>query len=115
VYLYAGDRVTLQPARHVVDGASITRYNRYTHCYTPGVVLGGVGNSVLRARIWDAPHQAVFLSGNEHTLADCDVSEVTQITADSGAFYMGRDISSRGNKLLRNTHVARHYFFYLQI
>jgi hypothetical protein len=103
VYLYAGDRTLLQPARHVLADASITRYNRYTHCYTPGVVLGGVGNSVLRSRIWDAPHQAVFLSGNEHTLADCDVSTVTQITADSGALYSGRDLSYRGNKLLRNS------------
>ena len=102
VYLYAGDRVTLTPAGHVVEGCSITRYNRVTHCYTPGAVLGGVGNAFLNCSIYDAPHQAIFLSGNDHTIADCDISLVTQITADSGAFYMGRDVSYRGNRLLRN-------------
>jgi hypothetical protein len=101
VYLYGGDRVTLTPGNHTLSGATITRYNRYTHCYTPGVVFGGVGNKVSKATIWDAPHQAVYLSGNEHTLEDCDVSLVTQITMDSGAFYSGRDVTYRGNKIHR--------------
>ena len=102
VYLYAGDRATLSPANHLLDGATVTRYNRYTHCYTPGVTLGGVGNTVTRTHIFNAPHQAIFLSGNEHTISDCDIHEVTQITSDSGAFYMGRDLTYRGNRLLRN-------------
>lgn len=101
VYLYGGDRVTLTPGNHTLSGATITRYNRYTHCYTPGVVFGGVGNTVSGATIFDAPHQAVYLSGNDHTLEDCDVSLVTKITADSGAFYSGRDVTYRGNKIHR--------------
>ena len=40
-----------------------------------------------RARIYGAPHQAIFLSGNEHTIADCAIADVTRITADSGAVY----------------------------
>jgi hypothetical protein len=101
VYFYAGDRVALAAAGHAVLGADITRYNRWTHCYTPGVVLGGVGNRVAGARIYGAPHQAIFLSGNEHTIADCAISDVTRITADSGAVYAGRDLTYRGNRILR--------------
>jgi len=74
----------------------------WTHCYTPGIVLGGVGNGVWNSRVWEAPHQAIFLSGNEHTVAGCTISDVCRITADSGAFYFGRDLTYRGNRLLDN-------------
>ena len=51
VYMNAGDRNTLTPSGHVLQSALITDYNRWTHCYTPGVVLAGVGNSVLNTTI----------------------------------------------------------------
>lgn len=103
VYFYAGDRMTLTPANHTLSDSSVTSYNRYTHCYTPGVVLGGVGNVVSGTRIFDAPHNAIFLSGNEHTIEGCDISAVTRIVSDSGAFYMGRDLTYRGNRLINNS------------
>ena len=93
VYFYAGDRITLTPANHSLVNSVITAYNRYTHCYTPGVVLGGVGNVVSGTRIFNAPHNAIFLSGNEHTIEGCDISAVTRIVSDSGAFYFGRDLT----------------------
>ena len=100
VYLYAGDRVTLTPANHSLVDSRVTDYNRYTHCYTPGVTLGGVGNRVIGTRIWNAPHNAFFLSGNEHKIEGCDVTAVTRIVKDSGAFYAGRDLTYRGNQIL---------------
>jgi hypothetical protein len=102
VYFYAGDRATLEPANHTLLDARVTSYNRWTHCYTPGVVLGGVGNRVVGTRIWNAPHNAIFLSGNNHLIEGCDVSEVVRIVKDSGAFYAGRDLTYRGNVLRNN-------------
>lgn len=102
VYLYAGDRATLRPANHTLLDSRVTAYNRWTHCYTPGVVLGGVGNRVVGTRVWDAPHNAIFLSGNNHLIEGCDVSEVVRIVKDSGAFYSGRDLTYRGNVLKDN-------------
>lgn len=100
VYLYAGDRIALTPALHTLSDATITRYNRYTHCYTPGVVLGGVGCSVVNTEIFEAPHQGIFLSGNDHTIYNCSIHDVTKIVKDSGAFYMGRDLTYRGNAIV---------------
>lgn len=102
VYLTAGDRATLTPSRHVLSDAVITDYNRWTHCYTPGVVLAGVGSTVARTQIHHAPHQAIFLSGNDHVISDCDIADVCKMVKDSGAFYAGRDLTYRGNQLLRN-------------
>lgn len=103
VYLTAGDRITLTPSRHVLSSSTITDYNRWTHCYTPGVVLAGVGSTIASTSIWHAPHQAIFLSGNDHTITDCDIADVCKMVKDSGAFYAGRDLTYRGNRLLHNT------------
>lgn len=101
VYLDAGDRTALTPSGHTLAGARITRYNRYTMCYTPGLVFSGVGHAARGVEIWDAPHQAIFASGEAHELADSLVHDVTQIVKDSGAWYMGRDLTYRG-QVLRN-------------
>lgn len=103
VYLYAGDRTTLTPAGHNVVDSTITAYNRYTHCYTPGVVLGGVGCDITRTKIFTAPHQAIFSSGNNHVIDGVEVFDVCRITMDSGAWYAGRDLSYRGN-VIKNSY-----------
>jgi hypothetical protein len=112
VYLYAGDRATLAPSNHTLTNTTITRYNRWTHCYTPGVVLGGVGNVVGPAvEIFDAPHQAIFLSGNNHLMVGLNVHDVTKITADAGAIYFGRDLTYRGNVVVNSSFHDINSFF----
>jgi hypothetical protein len=101
VYLDAGERATLTPSNHSLSHATITRYNRWTKCYTPGLVFSGVGHSARAVEIFDAPHQAVFASGEGHVLADSLIHDVTQIVKDSGAWYMGRDLTYRG-QVIRN-------------
>lgn len=102
VYMSGGNRVMLTPSQHVLSDATITRYNRWSACYTPGVVFAGVGHTALRVEIYDAPHQAIFSSGNDHVIDSCSIHDVTQIVKDSGAWYMGRDLTYRGN-VIRNT------------
>ena len=49
-----------------------------------------------RTEIHNAPHTAIFASGNDHAVDAVHVHHVVQWAGDSGAFYMGRDWSYRG-------------------
>jgi len=103
VFVYAGDRATLTPSGHVIQNCSISDYNRYQWTYCPGVALGGVGTRVTGCEIFDAPHQAIFVSGNDHTVDGCYIHDVVQATSDSGAIYAGRDWTYQGNLIASNT------------
>jgi hypothetical protein len=95
-FLYAGDRVALVRGNVSVEDSEIHSINRYTGMYAPGVAFGGVGNSVRRTEIHNAPHTAIFASGNDHAVDAVDVHHAVQWASDSGAFYMGRDWTYRG-------------------
>jgi hypothetical protein len=103
INMYAGDRTTLTPSGHVIDASSISYYNRHQICYVPGVAFGGVGNTLSNSEVSNAPHQAIFICGNNHNIVGNTIHDVVQITDDSGAIYMGRDWTYRGNQIVQNT------------
>lgn len=103
VSLYAGNRQTLTRSGHVIANCSISYANRYTLCYAPLVLFGGVGHTVASSELFGAFHQAVSFEGNYHTLADSYVHDVVQSVSDSGAVYAYGEWSSFGNIVLRNT------------
>lgn len=102
VYVYAGDRVTLTPANVSVVNSDITRVNRYTGCYVPSVALNGVGNAVTDSSMYNHPHSAVFISGNNHIVARNSMRHAVQWAGDSGVIYAGRDTTYRGNVVADN-------------
>lgn len=71
-------------------------------CYAPGVALDGVGHTLIDSEVSNAPHQAVFIQGNLHTVSANRIHDVCQITADSGAIYAGRDWTYQGNLIEGN-------------
>lgn len=101
-YLVGGDRSTLARSGHVIADSTFTDYNRHQVCYTPGVALDGVGHTLERSEIHDAPHQAVWVQGNFHSLSRNSIHDVCQITEDSGAVYAGRDWTYQGNVIEGN-------------
>lgn len=52
--------------------------------------------------IHDAPHQAVFIGGNDHLFELNEVHHVCTETDDCGALYKGRNPSCRGNVIRFN-------------
>jgi hypothetical protein len=56
VFLDGGNRTTLEPAGHVVDGSLIHDWNRRVWCNAPGIMLSGVGCSVSSSELHSAPH-----------------------------------------------------------
>ena len=97
-----GDRLSLTPARTVVEGCKVTDWAIFQRCYAGGLHIGGCGITVRGNEFWNAPHSAVFVSGNDHLIESNVVHHVLLDTGDCGAYYMGRDRSQQGTVMRWN-------------
>ncbi|MEA2734456.1 MAG: hypothetical protein QOE14_907 [Humisphaera sp.] len=104
VILEGGDRKTLTPAGHEATNNRIHHFSRHQQTAAYAISLGGVGNRAANNLISDAPHQAVFIGGNDHVFELNILRNVVNETDDAGAVYKGRNPSCRGN-------IIRHNFF----
>lgn len=102
VFLNGGDRQTLQSAGNFVERSEIKRFSRLVKTYRFGIELSGVGQRALGNKISDAPHTAVFFSGNNHVIANNEIFNVVRETSDAGAIYVGRDYTARGTLIENN-------------
>ena len=102
IALIGGERKTLTPTYLLAENNHIWAYSRWCRTYRPAVQLEGVGNRASHNLISDAPHQAILLSGNDHTIEFNDIANVCTETGDAGAIYMGRDPTMRGNQIRFN-------------
>lgn len=97
-----GDRKSLIPAGNFATNNHIHHFGRLQRTYAAGIHLSGVGNRVANNLIHHAPHSAILYGGNEHVLELNEIHHVAQETSDVGAFYTGRDWTTRGNLLRWN-------------
>jgi hypothetical protein len=102
VSLEGGDRKTLAAAGHVVDNCHFARQGRWSKCYVPAVLIGGVGMRASHNLIHDHPHCAILYGGNDHVIELNEIHHIALETGDVGAIYTGRDYTYRGNRLLHN-------------
>ena len=102
IRLTGGDRQTLAPAGNFAVNNHIHDYSRCSFTYHPAISLEGVGNRVAHNRIHDAPHNAILFSGNDHLIEYNDVYRVCRETGDAGAFYTGRNLTTRGTVIRYN-------------
>lgn len=102
VQLFGGNRLTLDPAGNFVENCSIHDFNRITKTYCAGVQISGVGNRISHCEIYNSPHVAILLHGNDHLIEYNDIHDVCQSTEDVGALYYGRNPSERGHKVQFN-------------
>ena len=102
VQLFGGDRKTLTASGNFVDNCTIHNFNRITKTYCAGIQISGVGNRISHCEIFDSPHVAILLSGNNHKIEYNDIHDVCESTDDVGALYYGRNPSERGNKVMYN-------------
>jgi hypothetical protein len=102
VSLDGGDRQTLTPGGHVVEHCHFAGQGRWSKCYVPAVLLGGVGHRVAHNLIHDHPHCAILFNGNNHLLEYNEIHHIALETGDVGAIYTGRDWTYRGNRIRFN-------------
>jgi len=105
VSLNGGDRRTLTPGGHRAENNHIHHFGRIYRTYRPAVSVNGVGNHVAHNVIHDGPHNAIQLGGNDHIIEFNEIHHVCFETGDVGAFYMGRDWTTRGT-------IIRHNYFH---
>ena len=102
VTLGGGDRTTLSPAGHVLENTVISAFSVHQLTYASAIHFTGVGHVARHNVIYDAPHQAVSMYGNDHLFEFNVVSNVCMSSDDAAAFYKGRNPSCRGNVLRYN-------------
>ena len=100
--LAGGDRKTLTPGRHEALNNHIWRFSQHQFTSAYGLTFGGVGCRAAHNLIHDAPHQAIFVGGNDHVFELNEVHHVCTETDDCGALYKGRNPSCRGNIIRHN-------------
>lgn len=110
ILLSGGNRKTLTPGNNSVFNCEFTRLNRLDLTYKAAVNIMGVGNQIQHCEIYDLPHFAIWLHGNDHLIEYNKIHHVVQKTVDAGAFYMGLDASEVGNILRYNyfAHIHNH-------
>lgn len=108
VVLNGGKRKTLENAGNFVQNCKIYNANRTDKTYKAGIHILGCGNRISHCEIFDMAGFAVYLHGNNHLIEYNNIHDSVKEVADSGAFYMGRDISEVGNVIRYN------YFHHLK-
>ena len=102
VLLGGGDRRTLSPGGNFVVNSEIHDFSMDMRTGGAAVLMYGVGNRVEHNKIYNGPQTAIFMWGNNHSIAYNDISRVCREVADAGAIYYGRDYSQRGTVIHNN-------------
>lgn len=102
VSLIGGDRQTLTPGGNFVENCHFQHQGRWSKCYVPAILIGGVGQRASHNLIHDHPHAAILFSGNDHLMEYNEIHHIALESGDVGAIYTGRDYSYRGNRIRYN-------------
>lgn len=102
ISLSGGDRETLTPGGNVADNNLIHDWSEVYLTYQPAVSLGGVGNVCSHNEIYNAPHEAITYSGNDHRIEYNNIHNVCLLSDDAGAIYAGRSWVMYGNVIRYN-------------
>ncbi len=108
IILGGGDRQTLTPGHNFATNNHIHHYSKWVRTWQLAVNLSGVGNYVAHNVIHDAPHEGMYVRGNEHVLELNEIFNVCNETGDAGAIHTGRNYTWRGNEYRYN------YFHHLK-
>ena len=104
IILSGGNRKKLIPADNRVVNCEFYNLNRFDKTYRPAIHMIGVGNKVQHCEMHDLTSIAINAHGNDHIMEFNDIYRVVTETSDSGAIYMGRDMSEVGN-IIRNNYI----------
>ena len=102
IHLTGGDRKSLTPGSLVIDNNHIHHYSRWKRMTKPALKINGVGNVASHNLIDNAPHQAIWWTGNDHVIEFNEVHSVCYEANDGGAIYAGEDWTERGTVIRHN-------------
>lgn len=96
ILLSGGNRKNLIPGGNTVYSCEIHDVNRLDKTYKSAVNIMGVGNTVSHCKIYNMPSFAIYIHGNDHVIEYNDIFDAVVTNSDSGAIYMGNDMSELG-------------------
>lgn len=102
VNLSGGDLQNLTPSGNVMENCWLHDFARTIKTYEGGIKVGGVGAEVRNNLMYNGPHIAMKISGNDHLIENNEIHSVMKEAADMGAIYTGRNIVERGNVIRGN-------------
>lgn len=102
VVLTGGDRETLTSSENVVTNNHIYNWSQVYRTYQAAVALHGVGAVCSHNEIYNAPHEAITYSGNNHIIEYNVIHDAVLKSSDAGAIYAGRSWSDYGNVIRYN-------------
>jgi hypothetical protein len=97
ISISGGDRRALSPSHNTIINNRIHDYDRWDYSYFPGISVHGVGCRIAHNLIYNSPHQAISISGNDHLIEYNEIHHVCMDTSDAGAIYTGRNYTDQGN------------------
>lgn len=102
IVLTGGDRETLTAGASAAEDNQIHDYAEIVMFYRPAVSLYGAGNICAHNEIYNAPHMAVYYSGNDHLIEYNRIYNVVRLSSDAGAIYGGMDWAAYGTVIRYN-------------
>lgn len=102
VYLGGGNRYTLTHGNNKVENCDFEDFSVIKRTYSPAVAVVGCGNSVLRNKMYNAPHMAISYEGNDIQIKGNEIFNVCYETSDVGAIYTCRKWSYYGVEISNN-------------
>lgn len=100
--VFSGDRKTLKRGNCLIENNVIHDFSVHRLCYASAVTVGGVGHVIRHNELFNAPHMAVALGGNDMIFELNRIHHVCLTGDDAAALYKGRDPSKRGNVIRWN-------------
>lgn len=102
VYINAGSRATLEDGNCYIENCEFEACDRLKKTYNPAINMDGCGNRIINNRLHNSAHMILCWGGNNQTIALNEIYDACNTSDDMGAMYAGRQITSRGNKILYN-------------
>lgn len=98
----AGERETLERGNVFIENNEVRDFSRLDRTYTPAVLMRGVGNRIAHNLFHDAPHHAIRLDGNDHTVEFNEIHSVVYESDDQAGLDMWFNPTYRGNVIRYN-------------
>ena len=104
ILLDGGSSETLEAGNNIVRRCDISDWAFYDRVYNPAIKLLGVGNKVIENHLYNSPHAAITLSGNNHLIEGNEIHHVLLEFTDFGAIYafIGAHQEMRGQIISNN-------------
>lgn len=107
ISLSGGDETSLTPACNLIESCKIHDFSQERKVYNPGVSMQGVGQVMRNTELFNGPHMALNINGNNHLVEFSDFHDAPKEYSDMLAVYM----NTGGSPLQRGT-VIRHNHFH---